>query len=174
MPFGAPYQLMLPELFLRLPGQWTDRSWEGIGASYYNVNRWYFATGRYSQIDPLNGIHGLDFEMPRPLDPESFSPLFAYAKSNPLAYIDPLGLLQFKGCSKDQEALLASGLKSYCGRAQSDSFKSCMCGPGRSIPMGRYGKVAEVAELVALLASERGGYITGQNIRVDGGITRAV
>jgi NAD(P)-dependent dehydrogenase (short-subunit alcohol dehydrogenase family) len=42
------------------------------------------------------------------------------------------------------------------------------------IPMGRYGKVEEVAELIALLASERGGYITGQNIRIDGGITRAV
>ncbi|MDO1581415.1 SDR family oxidoreductase [Rhizobium oryzicola] len=42
------------------------------------------------------------------------------------------------------------------------------------IPMGRYGQVDEVAELIALLASDRGGYITGQNIRIDGGITRAV
>jgi len=42
------------------------------------------------------------------------------------------------------------------------------------IPMGRYGTVEEVSEVVALLASERGGYITGQNIRVDGGITRSV
>ena len=42
------------------------------------------------------------------------------------------------------------------------------------IPMGRYGRVAEVAELVALLASDRSGYITGQNIRIDGGITRSV
>ncbi|SEG74557.1 NAD(P)-dependent dehydrogenase, short-chain alcohol dehydrogenase family [Bosea lathyri] len=42
------------------------------------------------------------------------------------------------------------------------------------IPMGRYGTVDEVTDLIALLASERGGYITGQNIRVDGGITRAV
>lgn len=42
------------------------------------------------------------------------------------------------------------------------------------IPMGRYGKVEEVAELIALLASDRGGYITGQNIRIDGGITRSV
>lgn len=42
------------------------------------------------------------------------------------------------------------------------------------IPMGRYGTTEEVAELVALLASDRGGYITGQNIRVDGGITRSV
>ena len=42
------------------------------------------------------------------------------------------------------------------------------------IPMGRYGTVDEVTDLIALLASERGGYITGQNIRVDGGITRSV
>lgn len=42
------------------------------------------------------------------------------------------------------------------------------------IPMGRYGTVAEVSELIAFLASERSGYITGQNIRIDGGITRSV
>lgn len=42
------------------------------------------------------------------------------------------------------------------------------------IPMGRYGKVEEVAELIALLVSDRGGYITGQNIRIDGGISRSV
>jgi NAD(P)-dependent dehydrogenase (short-subunit alcohol dehydrogenase family) len=42
------------------------------------------------------------------------------------------------------------------------------------IPMGRYGKMAEVSELVAFLASDRSGYITGQNIRIDGGITRSV
>jgi len=42
------------------------------------------------------------------------------------------------------------------------------------IPMGRYGKAEEVAELIALLASDRAAYITGQNIRIDGGITRSV
>jgi NAD(P)-dependent dehydrogenase (short-subunit alcohol dehydrogenase family) len=42
------------------------------------------------------------------------------------------------------------------------------------IPMGRYGTSEEVAELIALLATDRGGYITGQNIRIDGGITRSV
>ena len=42
------------------------------------------------------------------------------------------------------------------------------------IPMGRYGKTEEISELVAFLASEKAGYITGQNIRADGGITRAV
>ena len=42
------------------------------------------------------------------------------------------------------------------------------------IPMGRYGKAEEVAELIAFLASDRAAYITGQNIRIDGGITRSV
>jgi NAD(P)-dependent dehydrogenase (short-subunit alcohol dehydrogenase family) len=47
-------------------------------------------------------------------------------------------------------------------------------GVAERVPMGRYGRVEEVAELVALLASDRCGYITGQNIRIDGGITRSV
>jgi len=42
------------------------------------------------------------------------------------------------------------------------------------IPMGRYGKTEEIAETIAFLASDGGAYITGQNLRVDGGITRSV
>ena len=42
------------------------------------------------------------------------------------------------------------------------------------IPMGRYGTVEEVSELIAFLASDRSGYITGQNLRIDGGITHSV
>jgi NAD(P)-dependent dehydrogenase (short-subunit alcohol dehydrogenase family) len=42
------------------------------------------------------------------------------------------------------------------------------------IPMQRYGRAEEVAELIAFLASDRSSYITGQNIRIDGGITRSV
>ena len=42
------------------------------------------------------------------------------------------------------------------------------------IPMQRYGKTEEVSAVVAFLASDGAGYITGQNIRVDGGITRSV
>ena len=43
-----------------------------------------------------------------------------------------------------------------------------------SVPMGRYGTSEEIAATVAFLVSEGGGYITGQNIRVDGGLTRSV
>lgn len=42
------------------------------------------------------------------------------------------------------------------------------------IPMKRYGTVREIADAVAFLLSEQASYITGQNIRVDGGITRSV
>ena len=42
------------------------------------------------------------------------------------------------------------------------------------IPMGRYGTVEEIAQTVLFLLSPGAGYITGQNIRVDGGITRSV
>lgn len=42
------------------------------------------------------------------------------------------------------------------------------------IPMGRYGHAAEVSSLIAWLASDEGGYMTGQNLRIDGGLTRAV
>ena len=47
-------------------------------------------------------------------------------------------------------------------------------GTAEKIPMKRIGKVSEIAKTVAFLLSDGAGYITGQNIRVDGGITRHV
>jgi len=43
-----------------------------------------------------------------------------------------------------------------------------------SVPMGRYGTSQEIAATVAFLVSEGAGYITGQNLRVDGGLMRSV
>ena len=42
------------------------------------------------------------------------------------------------------------------------------------IPMQRYGKTEEISDVIAFLAPDGAGYITGQNLRVDGGITRSV
>lgn len=44
----------------------------------------------------------------------------------------------------------------------------------RDIPMGRFGKVEEIAKTAAFLVSSDAGYITGQNLRVEGGLTRSV
>jgi NAD(P)-dependent dehydrogenase (short-subunit alcohol dehydrogenase family) len=79
---------------------------------------------------------------------------------------------------------LASFTKLYADRYATDNIRMNNVLPGfidslpeqeelrERIPMGRYGRVDEVSELVSLLASDRAAYITGQNIRIDGGITR--
>jgi RHS repeat-associated protein len=85
-PFGAPYQLMGPSLFLRLPGQWVDSSWSGYGEElYYNVNRWHEPqTGQYISPDPLGAFFDLN--------------PYSYALDNPFVFTDPLGLLATVNC----------------------------------------------------------------------------
>jgi NAD(P)-dependent dehydrogenase (short-subunit alcohol dehydrogenase family) len=43
-----------------------------------------------------------------------------------------------------------------------------------SVPMQRYGSSDEIAACIAFLASDEAAYITGQSIRVDGGLMRSV
>jgi len=43
-----------------------------------------------------------------------------------------------------------------------------------TIPLGRYGKTEEYADVIAFLASERAAYITGSVIRVDGGLIPSI
>ena len=40
------------------------------------------------------------------------------------------------------------------------------------IPMGRYARAEEIANAAAFLVSDKASYITGQSLRVDGGVTR--
>lgn len=42
------------------------------------------------------------------------------------------------------------------------------------IPMGRYGRAEEVSAMISYLASDDAAYVTGQNWRIDGGLTRGV
>jgi NAD(P)-dependent dehydrogenase (short-subunit alcohol dehydrogenase family) len=88
--------------------------------------------------------------------------------------------------SAAMRAALASFTKLYADQYAADGIRMNNVLPGfidslpeteerrRRIPMGRYGTVAEIAKTVRFLLSADAGYITGQNIRVDGGITRSV
>ena len=81
---------------------------------------------------------------------------------------------------------LAAFAKLYADRYAADNIRMNNVLPGfidslpeqaprrERIPMRRYGRMDEVAELIAFLATERSSYVTGQNIRIDGGITRHV
>jgi 3-oxoacyl-[acyl-carrier protein] reductase len=44
----------------------------------------------------------------------------------------------------------------------------------RAIPAGRLGEPAELGALAAFLASDKGGFVTGQAIRIDGGQGRSI
>ncbi len=81
---------------------------------------------------------------------------------------------------------LAAYAKLYADRYAADNIRMNNVLPGfidsrpekaefrARIPLGRYGTAQEIAEVIAFLASPGAAYITGQNLRVDGGITRAV
>ena len=81
---------------------------------------------------------------------------------------------------------LASFTKLFADKYASDNIRMNNILPGfidslpekeefkARIPLKRYGKTNEISEVVCFLASDGAGYITGQNIRVDGGITKSV
>jgi 3-oxoacyl-[acyl-carrier protein] reductase len=54
------------------------------------------------------------------------------------------------------------------------SVEEVLAGTVDSVPIQRMGEPGELAALVAFLASERAGYITGATIQVDGGYVRSL
>lgn len=88
--------------------------------------------------------------------------------------------------SSTYRAGLGSFAKLYADRYAADGIRMNNILPGyidsapakseivQRIPMRRYGRVQEIARTAAFLLSDDAGYITGQNLRVDGGLTRSV
>ncbi|HEV8579130.1 MAG TPA: RHS repeat-associated core domain-containing protein [Thermoanaerobaculia bacterium] len=134
--FGADWNgAQAAGIFLRFPGQWSDPRWSASGL-YHNVHRWYEAgTGRYMRRDPLGEAERRQEMIWHPqIDRERFS-LYAYVDSNPLSFIDPLGLLKFAGCTPERQAKISQAFKDYCSKVQQLEFQNCMCGDP-SIPRG--------------------------------------
>lgn len=59
-------------------------------------------------------------------------------------------------------------------KAQGKSPDEVTAASRAQIPAGRYGRVEEFADVVCFLASERASYLTGCQVRVDGGAVRSV
>jgi len=88
--------------------------------------------------------------------------------------------------SNVMRAGLASFTKLFSDRYGADNVRMNNILPGfidslpidpertRDVPLGRYGRMDEISATIAFLASPGAGYITGQNIRIDGGATRSV
>ena len=88
--------------------------------------------------------------------------------------------------SSSLRAALAGFTKLYSDRYAAEGIRMNNILPGymenfeideqtlHSIPMQRQGSLAEIARTAAFLLSNDAGYITGQNIRVDGGMTRSL
>ena len=88
--------------------------------------------------------------------------------------------------SSTLRAGLGSFTKLYAERYAADNIRMNSILPGfidslphdedksAKVPMGRIGTMTEIARTAAFLLGEGAGYITGQNLRVDGGLTRSV
>ena len=59
-------------------------------------------------------------------------------------------------------------------KAKGVSFDEALAEAAAEIPAGRLGTPADYGPMGAFLASEKGGYVTGSMIRVDGGRVRGM
>jgi RHS repeat-associated protein len=162
-PFGADWSgAGGAGVFLRFPGQWVSSAWQGAAIEnlYYNLNRYYDpATGRYTRKDPLGDAERRQdgFWYPR-VGIERFS-LYTYVDSNPVVFIDPLGLLKFKGCTPERQSQISKAFKEYCSKIQQPGFKNCMC-DSPAIPQG-LSRICASNDRTIRCQTDRTGYCAG-------------
>jgi NAD(P)-dependent dehydrogenase (short-subunit alcohol dehydrogenase family) len=117
------------------------------------------------------------------------TPIFVKQGGGAIVNISTFSVFEPKAAfpvSSALRAALAGFTKMYTDRYAANNIRMNNILPGyvdsypeseeilNQIPMGRYGSVTEVAKTARFLLSAEAGYITGQNIRVDGGITQSI
>ena len=78
-----------------------------------------------------------------------------------------VGATPFMLAAKSVDTRMMRSIEGQSGGGSEEAHQSIV---GR-IPMGRYGRPDEIAELVAYLASDAAAFITGAAIAIDGGLT---
>jgi RHS repeat-associated protein len=140
-PFGRDYQqgtiagASERGLFLRLPGQWDDGTWDEAASGaevYHNVHRFLApGIGRYTRPDPIRQVAELYAGPTLYLLPGS---PYLYVAANPVRFIDPRGLtLEQALCTLKYTVvgLVAGGLAGSAG--------GCAVGAGVGVFAGGVG-----------------------------------
>lgn len=153
-------------------------------------NAGYIPKGEFFELSDENWHEGLDIVIGSVNTMlKLITPIFqvqgggSVVNISTFAAFEPSPVFPISACMR---AALGSYIKLYADKYAKDNIRINNVLPGfvdskpenekflNQIPMGRYGKVEEIAKTVKFLLSDDASYTTGQNIRVDGGITRSV
>ena len=95
--------------------------------------------------------------------------MFARRRDELARQAERLGALAVRGDvtnPKDLKRLVEKTLEAFVNRSRAEEMAV--------IPLRRFGRPKEVAEVICFLASDQASYVTGTVIPIDGGLTRSL